>query len=170
MQIFGHAAFIKQKIRWLSATLPLSSKVRWLCHRTFCLIKAAWPKICKKSVFVILLYLLLPYGGTISTIKEKKVIFNLPLLGATTCQYQTNLSLRWDHALKSKFTASPCSTSIWPSASPRHHISRKFEAVKYLIHVHGLAHGGRTIVIYKYASISRINLRMVHLYKMLNYI
>ena len=26
-----------------------------ICHRTFCLIKAAWPKICKKSVFVILL-------------------------------------------------------------------------------------------------------------------
>ena len=27
-----------------------------------------WPKICKKSVFLIILYLLLPYGGTISTI------------------------------------------------------------------------------------------------------
>ena len=39
-----------------------------LCHRTFCLIKAAWPKFCKKSVFVILSYLLLSYGGTISTI------------------------------------------------------------------------------------------------------
>ena len=39
-----------------------------LCHRTFCLIKAVLPKMCKKSVFFILLYLLLPYGGTISTI------------------------------------------------------------------------------------------------------
>ena len=43
-----------------------------LCHRTFCLIKAAWPKICKRSFCVILLYLLLPYGGTISIIQKEK--------------------------------------------------------------------------------------------------
>ena len=34
----------------------------------FLLDKGRWPKTCKKSVFVILIYLLLPYGGTISTI------------------------------------------------------------------------------------------------------
>ena len=40
LHIFGNAASIKQKVWW---------------HRTFCLIKAAWPNISKKGVFVILL-------------------------------------------------------------------------------------------------------------------
>ena len=38
------------------------------CHGTFCLIKAAGPKICQKSVFVFLFYILLPYSGNIWTI------------------------------------------------------------------------------------------------------
>ena len=50
---------------------------RWISCKLCCVIElfawfsAAWPKICKKSVFAILLYLLLPYGGTISTIFSK---------------------------------------------------------------------------------------------------
>ena len=67
---FRPRGLYQAKVRCISAEAFASE--RWIscklyCHRTFCLIKAAWPKICKKSVFVILLYLLLPYGGTIST-------------------------------------------------------------------------------------------------------
>ena len=31
-------------------------RLQGYCHRSFCFIKAAWPKICKMSVFVISLY------------------------------------------------------------------------------------------------------------------
>ena len=43
---------------------------RWISCNLYCVIElfAVWPKICKKSVFVILLYFLLFYGGTIVTI------------------------------------------------------------------------------------------------------
>ena len=54
--------FLLDKSR-VAKNLPLSSKK----FELFCLIKAAWPTICKRSVFVTLLYPLLPYGGTIST-------------------------------------------------------------------------------------------------------
>ena len=54
--------------------MELQLNINLMCHRTFCLIKAARPKICKKSVFVILLYLVLPYGGTIST--KFNVVYN----------------------------------------------------------------------------------------------
>ena len=75
LQIFGHAAFIKQKVRRHSTSCKFSAT------RPF---KAAWPKICKKSVFVfILLYLLLPYGGTFST------IFGLFTINCFLCRVTT---------------------------------------------------------------------------------
>ena len=53
LQIFGHAAFIKQIVRIF-----------------FCLIKAALPKICKKSVFVILLCLMFSFFEAVKSYRS----------------------------------------------------------------------------------------------------
>ena len=58
---------------------------RYTCdgHRTFCLIKAAWPKICKKSVCVILSYYF-------SFKSKRHVVFNLQSVGQIKTRLNAN--------------------------------------------------------------------------------
>ena len=131
-----------------SATRPLTSKKfddteqiwHLLCHRFLSLIKAMWPKIFKKSVFVILLYALFTFMNTLKTEfiilwTSVQIWWNI-VVGLCFTRNHSPCLLRWSclqtsegqrrskfHLVRLENSETPSTSSVWPSDHREDHRS-----------------------------------------------